>query len=97
LETTDAATVTAAGTLIVRGPDSGVSMLLQPHEEFYLRYSPGGHATTLTVEVPGEPGGFGGRVLTGVVRGEVDGRFTPLALAVPTQLVVEFDLAWSAV
>ena len=97
LETTDAATVTADGTLIVRGPDSGVSMLLQPHEEFYLRYSPGGHATTLTVEVPGEPGGFGGRVLTGVVRGEVDGRFTPLALAVPTQLVVEFDLAWSAV
>jgi hypothetical protein len=72
-------------------------MLLQPHEEFHLRYSPGGHATTLTVEVPGEPDGFGGRVLTGVVRDEIDGRFTPLGLAVPTQLVVEFDLVWSAV
>lgn len=41
--------------------------------------------------------GFGGRVLTGVVRDEVDGRFTPLALAVPTQFVVEFDLDWTVV
>ncbi len=98
LETTDAAIVTAAdGTAIVRGADSGGSMLLQPHEEFFLRADPGGQSTTLTVEVPGEPDGFGGRVLTGVVRDEVDGRFTPLALAVPTQLVVEFDVEWAAV
>jgi TQXA domain-containing protein len=98
LKTTDAATVTAAdGTVLVRGADSGDCMLLQPHEEFFLRANPGGDSTTLTVEVPGEPGGFGGRVLTGVVRDEVDGRFTPLALAVPTQLVVEFDVDWTAV
>lgn len=98
LETTDAAIVTAAdGTQIVRESDSAVSMLLQPHEEFYLRANPGRQATTLTVEVPGEPSGFGGRVLTGVVRDEVGGRFTPLALAVPTQLVVEFDVDWTAV
>lgn len=98
LETTDAATVTATdGTLIVRGTESGVSLLLQPEDEFFLRVDPSGQATTLTVEVPGEPSGFGGRVLTGVVRDEADGSFTPLALAVPTQLVVEFDVDWTAV
>ena len=28
-------------------------------------------------------------------RDEVDGRYTPLALAVPAQLVVEFDIDWA--
>ena len=97
LVTADAATVTAFdGNLVVRG-ESAVSALVQPHQEFYLRVAPGASGATLTVEVPGEPNGFGGRVLTGVVRDVVDGRFTPLALAVPTQLVVEFDVDWAAV
>ena len=50
---------------------------------------------TLTVEVPGRADGFGGRVITGVARDEVAGTYTPLALAVPAQLVVEFDVEWA--
>ena len=49
---------------------------------------------TLTVKVPGRSDGHGGRVLTGVAREENSQRFTPVALVVPTQSVVEFDLAW---
>ena len=50
---------------------------------------------SISVKVPGELDGFGGRVITGVARDEVDGRYTPLALAVPAQLVVEFDIDWA--
>ena len=50
---------------------------------------------TLTVKVPGEADGFGGRVITGVARDEAADRFTPLALAVPAQTVVEFDIDWA--
>jgi hypothetical protein len=35
-------------------------------------------------------------VITGVARDEVAGRCTPLALAVPAQFVVEFDIDWAA-
>jgi len=45
------------------------------------------------VKVPGRPDGFGGRVITGVARDE-DGSYTPLALAVPAQLAIEFELSW---
>jgi len=34
-------------------------------------------------------------VITGVARDEVAGSYTPLALAVPAQLAIEFDLDWS--
>ena len=47
--------------------------------------------------MPGRADGFGGRVITGVARDEVAGGYTPLALAVPAQLVVEFDVEWAAV
>lgn len=50
---------------------------------------------TLTVKVPGETDGFGGRVITGVARDQVAGQYTPLALAVPAQLVVQFDIEWA--
>ena len=42
------------------------------------------------------PNGFGGRVITGVAQDE-EGNRTPLALAVPAQLVVEFDLGWAEI
>ena len=44
--------------------------------------------------VPGAGDGYGGRVLTGVARAEAAHRYTPVALAVPTQLVVDFDIRW---
>lgn len=97
LVTASSATVTAPeGHFVLHGADAGSGALLQPGEKFHVRVAPHSDAVTLTVEVPGEPDGFGGRVLTGVVRDEVDGRYTPLALAVPTHTVVEFDVEWGS-
>lgn len=95
LMTTTSAALEAAGAVVVDAAGSVISRPLQPGESFYLR-AEGSTGATLTVKVPGEPDGFGGRVITGVARDEVAGRFTPLALAVPAQLVVEFDVDWAA-
>ncbi|MCB0928331.1 MAG: thioester domain-containing protein [Mycobacterium sp.] len=86
----DGAQVVDADGTVIDGP-------LEPGAAFYL--SLGAHArarrsVTLTVKVPGRSDGHGGRVLTGVAREENSQRFTPVALVVPTQSVVEFDLAW---
>ena len=82
------------GQRVVRRDGTSISTPLQPGEEFYIRSNPGSRGVTLTVRVPGEADGFGGRVITGVARDELAGRYTPLALAVPAQLVVEFDIEW---
>ena len=96
LATTDAAAVSASdGHTVVDADGAVITEPLQPGAEFYLRVTPGADGATLTVEVPGRADGFGGRVITGVARDEVAGRYTPLALAVPAQLVVEFDVEWA--
>jgi TQXA domain-containing protein len=95
LQTTDAAAITlTAGNIAVHNDGTTIGVPLQPGEDFYVRRTPGGIGTTVRVEVPGHPDGFGGRVITGVAHDEVEDRFTPLALAVPAKLVVEFDIAW---
>jgi TQXA domain-containing protein len=63
-------------------------------QPFYVRSAPGSSAATITAVVPGTENGVGGRVLTGVARDELAGSFTPVALTVPTKLVVEFDIRW---
>ena len=95
LATTTSAALDAAGAVVVGADGSVISGPLQPGESFFLKPEPNSTAATLTVKVPGELDGFGGRVITGVARDEVDGRYTPLALAVPAQLVVEFDIDWA--
>lgn len=96
LKTASAAGVRAPeGHLVVLGGITGETLLVQPGELFHLRVAPGSRGATLRIEVPGDASGFGGRVITGVVCDEVDG-CTPLALAVPTSTVVEFDLDWGA-
>ena len=45
---------------------------------------------------PARADGFGGRVITGVARDEVNNRLTPVALAIPAPLVVDFHLQWRA-
>ena len=97
LEVASAAMVTAPeGIEIVHGGKAAASALIAPDGEFFLHVPPEATGATLTVEVPGGAEGFGGRVLTGVVRDHADGHFTPLALAVPVSLVVEFDVNWGA-
>ena len=96
LEVTDSAAVSApAGFTVMDAYGSAVSEPVRPGDDFYLRTPVGAEGVTLTVKVPGRPDGFGGRVITGVARDEVDGSYTPLALAVPAQLAIEFDLDWS--
>jgi TQXA domain-containing protein len=82
------------GQRVIHRDGTAITTPLQPGEEFYIQSIPGLGGVTLTVRVPGETDGFGGRVITGVARDEVAGRYTPLALAVPAQLVVEFDIDW---
>jgi TQXA domain-containing protein len=97
LHTASAATVRAPeGQLVSYAGRVGAAVLVEPGEEFHVLRAPGSSGATLRVEVPGEQSGFGGRVITGVVCDEADGHCTPLALAVPTQLIVEFDLDWGA-
>jgi hypothetical protein len=68
----------------------------EPGGEFYLRPHLGADAATVTATVPARADGFGGRVITGVARDEVNNRLTPVALAVPAPLVVDFHLQWRA-
>jgi hypothetical protein len=98
LATTDSAAVRVSdGHAVVDADGTVVTEPLAPGAQFYLRVRAGSGGAILTVEVPGRADGFGGRVITGVARDEVAGGYTPLALAVPAQLVVEFDVEWAAV
>ena len=95
LATTSAALDASGDHELVNADGTAVTGPLRPGEQFYLRADSGSSEVTLTVKVPGETDGFGGRVITGVARDEVAGQYTPLALAVPAQLVVEFDIEWA--
>jgi TQXA domain-containing protein len=77
---------------IVGAPITGP---VEPGAGFYLRVEPGTTSATVTMTVPGDPDGYGGRVIAGVARDESSSRYTPLALAVPADLVVDFDIDWS--
>jgi TQXA domain-containing protein len=97
LRVTDSAAVTASGRhAIVDEDGADVVGAIEPGREFYLRSTSGSSAATIRATVPGTPHGFGGRVLTGVARDELAGRLTPVALTVPTRLVIDFDIRWSA-
>lgn len=96
LVTADAAAVTVGGGhSVVDADGTTITKPVAPHQQFFLRVASDAGATTLTIEIPGDPRGFGGRVITGVARDEVAGTFTPLALAVPVQQIVEFEIEWA--
>ena len=42
------------------------------------------------------PADLHGRVLTGVALDRAAQRFTPVALAIPTEAAIEFDISWEA-
>lgn len=66
---------------------------IAPGADFYLRPAPGISGITLTAKTVGD---LHGRVLTGVALGEASQRFTPVALAIPTEMNIEFDISWQA-
>ena len=67
--------------------------MVQPGTDFYLRPAPGTSATTLTATTPHN---LTGRVLTGVALEGAPQRFTPIALTIPTDVAIEFDISWQA-
>ena len=66
---------------------------IEPGTDFYLRRAPGTSNAVVTATVPKH---LPGRVLTGVAQDEASHRFTPVALAIPTEMAIEFDISWEA-
>jgi TQXA domain-containing protein len=89
------AAVSLSSGQLVNASGHDIGGLLEPGSIFYLRHESGSTSVTVSMTVPGTEGGFGGRVLTGVALDEAANRFTPLALAVPATLVVDFEISWS--
>ncbi len=94
LAATDRAALDTGDAQLVNVDGSAMAGPVQPGTGFYLRPARGSASATITVTVPGTADGYGGRVLAGVARNEANNRFTPLALAVPAELVVDFDIEW---
>ncbi len=96
LDATDAAALSATDAQLVDADGRELTGPVAPGGVFYLRPTSDARTATVTMTVPGGRDGYGGRVLTGVALDEAVHRYTPLALAVPAQLVVDLDIAWSS-
>jgi TQXA domain-containing protein len=68
-----------------------VDGIVKPGTDFYLRPAPGTSATTLTATTPHK---LTGRVLTGVALAGAPQRFTPVALAIASDVAIHFDIRW---
>ena len=90
-EATDAAALTAAGGTIVDAAGEPITAPVVPGSDIYLRPVSGARRVTVTASVPAAQNGFGGRVITGVA---YDSGLTPVALAVPTPTVIDFELTF---
>jgi TQXA domain-containing protein len=75
---------------VVVDADGGEVTGCLPGAEFYVRPHQGVRELTVTATT----GGAGGHVVTGVARDEVNNNLTPVALAVPAPVVVDFHLSW---
>jgi TQXA domain-containing protein len=62
-----------------------------PRTDFYVRRVPGSSGVTVTAKTPDD---LHGRVLTGVALDPAMHRLTPVALAIPTETAIEFDISW---
>ena len=92
LQAIDSAALTAVDAVIVDGDGQKVTGPVQPGTEFYIRPRPGRDGVLVTATVPAVSSGLGGRVITGVARDDSNSRLTPVALAMPAPLVVDFAI-----
>ncbi|MUL45738.1 TQXA domain-containing protein [Mycobacterium sp. CBMA293] len=90
-EATDAATLTAVGGTLIDAAGEPITAPVVPGTDIYLRPAPQARRVTITASVPAAQNGFGGRVITGVAH---DSSLTPVALAVPTPTVIDFELTF---
>ncbi len=95
LAATDRAALDAGDAQVVDAEGTVITEPLHPGAGFFLRVPAGTTSATVTMTVPGSQDGYGGRVIAGVARDETTSRLTPLALAVPAELVVDFDIDWA--
>lgn len=81
----------SAGHTLVDADGMAVRGLVEPGTDFYLRPASGASATTITATTSRS---LTGRVLTGVASDGAPQRLTPIALTVPTDVAIEFDITW---
>ena len=81
----------ADGHTLVDADGFSIGRVVQPATDFYLRRAPGTSAMTLTATTTEN---LPGRVLTGMALQGTSHRFTPVALAIPTEMAIEFDISW---
>ncbi|HWF69619.1 MAG TPA: TQXA domain-containing protein [Mycobacterium sp.] len=81
------------GHTLVDADGFAIGGIVEPGTDFYLRLVAGTSAATLTATAPAN---LPGRVLTGVALEGASHRFTPVALAIPTAMAIEFDISWQA-
>ena len=79
------------GHALVDADGATIDGALQPGSDFYVRPAPGTTATTLTATTAHN---VAGRVLTGVALEGAPQRFTPVALAIPADVAIHFDIRW---
>ena len=84
LNVTDGHVLVDADGIAIDGP-------VQPGHDFYIRPLPGTSTTTLIATATQA---IAGRVLTGVAADDAPQGFTPVALAVPTDVAIHFDIDW---
>jgi TQXA domain-containing protein len=83
----------ADGHTLVDADGSNLADIVHPGTDFYLRPAPGTWGTTITARTPHN---LTGAVLTGVASEGAAHRFTPIALTVPTDVAIEFDITWQS-
>lgn len=95
LRATDSAALAVSHGAVVDRDGRELSGPVEPGDEFFLRVPEGLDQVMLTVRVPANPEGFGGRVITGIAGDGASG-LTPVVLATPAQLEIEFDVGFDA-
>lgn len=78
------------GHTLVGADGAPITGEIQPDADFYLRPAPGAFKATLSATAPR----LNGRVVTGVAAEAGQQRFTPVALATPTNVAIHFDIGW---
>ncbi|OBC01945.1 hypothetical protein [Mycobacterium sp. 852002-40037_SCH5390672] len=81
------------GHELVDVDDFAVGEATEPGTDFCIRQAPGTSGITRTAKTVSD---LHGRVLAGVALDEASQRFTPVTLAIPTEMNIEFDISWQA-
>ncbi|OBH04571.1 MULTISPECIES: thioester domain-containing protein [unclassified Mycobacterium] len=83
----------ADGHTLVGADGSVIDDIVWPGTDFYVRPARGTTAMTMTATTSQN---CSGRVLTGEAFAGASQRFTPVALIVPIDVAIEFDITWQA-